>query len=310
MNKSRHFADRLLDACADKNSRLVVGLDPHAGLLPKHLVENARKCCEGDLRVQMADAALRFNREIIAAVVDHAVAVKPQLALYEQWGAPGWRAYESTVQTALEHDLLVIADAKRNDIGSSAEGYAAGFLGPCSGDADGGPGEADAITVNPYLGSDGIEPFLQRWGRGKGVFALVRTSNSSATQIQDLNVDGRPLYIEVARLVDMWGRSCLGRTGYSALGAVVGATHPEAIRVLRESMPHTVFLLPGFGAQGARADDVAGAFDRQGMGAVVNSSRDILFAYRRSGDARGFAAAARQAASMAKESINRALRRA
>ena len=187
-----HFADRLLDACADKNSRLVVGLDPHAALLPEHLIENARQDDDCDPRSYMARAALRFNQEIIAAVAEHAVAVKPQLALYEQWGTAGWQVYEATVETALEHGLLVIADAKRNDIGSSAEGYAEAFLGSCSEDAERRAGETDAITVNPYFGTDGITPFLQRWKRGKGVFALVRTSNPSADQIQELSVNGAP----------------------------------------------------------------------------------------------------------------------
>ncbi len=258
----------------------------------------------------MARAALRFNQEIIAAVAEHAVAVKPQLALYEQWGTTGWQVYEATVQTALEHGLLVIADAKRNDIGSSAEGYAEAFLGPCSANAERRPGEADGITVNPYFGTDGVTPFLQRWERGKGVFALVRTSNPSACQIQELIVDGTPLYVHIGRLVEEWGASCRGSSEYSALGAVVGATQPEAIRILREIMPHAIFLLPGLGAQGASADDVVKAFDKRGMGAVVNSSRGILFAYKDSDDPRAFATAANRAALRVKQSINEALRRA
>ena len=305
-----HFADRLLDACADKNSRLVVGLDPHAALLPEHLIENARQDDDCDPRSYMARAALRFNQEIIAAVAEHAVAVKPQLALYEQWGTAGWQVYEATVETALEHGLLVIADAKRNDIGSSAEGYAEAFLGSCSEDAERRAGETDAITVNPYFGTDGITPFLQRWKRGKGVFALVRTSNPSADQIQELSVNGAPLYTHIGRLVEEWGASYCGSSGYSALGAVVGATQPEAIRILRQIMPHSIFLLPGLGAQGASADDVVEAFDNRGMGAVVNSSRGILFAYKDAGDPRAFATAARQAALRVKQSINEALRRA
>lgn len=304
---SQHFADRLLTACAEKNSRLVVGLDPHVNLLPRHLIQTASRDKTKSEREQLAIAALLFNKEIIAAVADHAVAVKPQLALYEQWGAAGWQTYEQTVQIAKEHGLLIIADGKRNDIGSSAEGYAAGLLGSAVEGAREVSTEADAVTVNPYLGSDGIGPFVERWRRGKGVFALVRTSNASAGDIQELSVDGRPLYMEVARLVDSWGSDLIGESGYSALGAVVGAMHSDTLRVLRRSMPNTLFLLPGFGAQGAGALDVVAAFDDQGMGAVVNSSRGIIFAYRRSDDERNFAAWAHRAAIAAKESINRAL---
>lgn len=311
MVSDRHFADRLVEACVAKESRLVVGLDPHPELLPPHLLEAVRAEPDhagADQRRILASAAVRFNAAIIDAVADQVVAVKPQLALYEQWGEAGWQAYEATVQMAREQGLLVIADAKRNDIGSSAEGYARAFLGPMEGPSLCAQLEADAVTVNPYLGSDGVYPFLERWPRGKGVWALVRTSNPSAGEVQDLLVDGEPLYMAVARLVSNWGHEALGACGYSALGAVVGGTDPAAVHALRQAMPRTLFLVPGFGAQGASAKDVAAAFDQQGLGAVINSSRGVIFAYTTAGEARDFATAARQAAIAARGAINCALR--
>jgi orotidine-5'-phosphate decarboxylase len=306
-----HFADHLLTACLEKNSRLVVGLDPHPQLLPPHIIEAQKKDTDATRRQIIAQAIIAFNKAVIEAVADYAVAVKPQLSLYEPWGPAGIAAYEATVEAAHQAGLLVIADAKRNDIGSSAEGYAAAFLGAATGvdtcDATAPSWEADAITINPYLGSDGVAPFLLRADRGKGVFALVRTSNPSAAQIQNLLVGETPVFMKVAELVHAWGAKILGESGYSALGAVVGATDPSAAKTLRRLMPHTIFLVPGFGAQGGSVADVAVAFDQDGLGAIVNSSRDILFAYRKHGDERAYASLARQAAQRTNASINAAL---
>lgn len=306
-----HFADRLFAACLEKNSRLVVGLDPHPHLLPPHIIAAQKKDRRTSQRQIMAQAIAAFNLAVIPAIADYAVAVKPQLSLYEPWGPAGIAAYETTVEAAHQAGLIVIADAKRNDIGTSAEGYAAAFLGTGSAagteEALAPPWEADAVTINPYLGSDGVAPFLQRAARGKGVFALVRTSNPSAVQVQNLLVGETPVFIKVAELVHAWGAQTLGECGYSALGAVVGATDPSAAKTLRKVMPHAVFLVPGFGAQGGSAADVAVAFDKDGLGAIVNSSRDILFAYRTFGDEHAFAAAARQAAQEANARINAAL---
>lgn len=303
----KHFADKLIAACVEKNSRLVVGLDPHPAMLPPHLVEK-HQAVGLELRQAMAAAISEFNAEIIAAVADIAVAVKPQLAFYEMWGAAGIGAYEAAVKAAQAAGLLVIADGKRNDIGSSAEGYACAYLGPVEQGAETEPtGYADAVTINPYLGSDGIHPFLARWQTGKGAFALVRTSNPSAGEIQHLMVGDTPLYMQVAKLVCEWGAAALGDTGYSALGAVVGATDPKAARELRLAMPQTMFLVPGYGAQGGSAADVAAAFNPDKLGAVVNSSRDILFAYKRNGDCKAYACMAREAAKNARDGINHAL---
>lgn len=305
----RHFADRLLLACAHKETKLVVGLDPHFDLLPPHLVKQAQTAAGVDNpRMAAAAAILLFNKEIIEAVADQVAAVKPQLAFYEQWGPPGIQAYEETVKMAHQYELLVIADAKRNDIGSTAQAYAEAYLG--TDDDAVRPHEADAITINPYLGWDGIAPFLERSSMGKGAFALVRTSNPSAGDVQNAqNAAGEPLFVHVADLINEWGNSYRGNSGYSALGAVVGATYPQDIALLRKRMPNSLFLVPGFGAQGASATDVAAAFNADGQGAVVNTSRQVLFAYRQVNDPTNYAKHARNAAKQARLSLNAALER-
>ena len=312
-----HFADMLLAACATKQSRVVVGLDPHFALLPPSLTTQARQATAPQVRrVAAAEAIMAFNREILPAVADKVAAVKPQLAFYEQWGPAGIKAYEDTVALAHELGLLVIADAKRNDIGSTAEAYAAAFLGRAANDASAAPipseqpdpWEADAITVNPYFGMDGITPFLQRWPRGKGLFALLRTSNSSAPQVQDIpTAGGGKVYTQLAELISGWGEESVGACGYSALGAVVGATYPEDMQALRRVMPHTLFLVPGYGAQGGDAASVAAAFKPDGFGAVINTSRQVLFAYRDMNDQEHFALCARRAAEETRQAINAVL---
>jgi orotidine-5'-phosphate decarboxylase len=214
--------------------------------------------------------------------------------------------------------LLVIADAKRNDIGSTAEAYADAFLGMPAifGQAVPSDFAADALTVNGYLGSDGIRPFTEQAGQhGRGLFVLVKTSNASSGELQDLSIDGRPLYEHMGALVERWGAAYRGACGYSAVGAVVGATYPEQARRLRALMPHTLFLVPGYGAQGATAADVAGSFDANGQGAVVNASRSIIFAYRSEPyatqyGAAAYAAAARAATLRMTQEIQHALQRA
>lgn len=300
-----HFADLLLAACVAKQTRVVVGLDPHFALLPPRLTVQARQAGRPQVKRQAAaEAIMAFNREILPAVADKVAAVKPQLAFYEQWGPAGLKAYEDTVMLAHELGLLVIADAKRNDIGSTAEAYAAAFLGSAAGEtAD--PWEADAITVNPYFGADGINPFLQRWPRGKGLFALLRTSNPSATQVQDIpTAGGGKMYTQLAELIAGWGDAAIGASGYSALGAVVGATYPEDMHTARRLMPRTLFLVPGYGAQGGDAASVAAAFNADGYGAVINTSRQVLFAYRAQNDEENFAQCARVAAEAARLAIN------
>ncbi len=267
------FADRLATAVREKDSCLVVGLDPFLDRLPLQILEAAGET--DDPRANAALAIERFNAGVIEAVAPFAAAVKPQVAFYEMFGPAGIAAYERTLGLAHDAGLLVIGDIKRGDIGSTASAYARAHLDPMP-----GVPAADAVTVNPYLGRDSIAPFLEAAGkRDAGVFVLVRTSNPSAVELQELSGHGRPLYEDVAALVDEWGRDLVGESGFSSVGAVVGATAPEALMRLRSLMPKTWFLIPGVGAQGGAARDVAPAFAHNGLGALVNSSRGILYAY-------------------------------
>ncbi len=266
------FSDQLADAVLQKGSCLVVGLDPVLGRLPHELVDSLPS---EPSREDVAQTFRTFGRAVIQEVAPHAVAIKPQIAFYEQWGPPGLEAYEDAVQRGRDAGLLVIADVKRGDIGSTAAAYAAAHLVPRSGQP-----HANAVTLNPYLGFDSISPFLDAaQTHDGGAFVLVRTSNPSAVDIQDLEVHGKPVYETVAHLVNQWGEDLMGECGYSSLGAVVGATSPEALKHIRSIMPKAWFLVPGVGAQGATAQDVSSAFDANGLGAVVNASRSILYAF-------------------------------
>jgi orotidine-5'-phosphate decarboxylase len=269
------FADRLAAAVQGKRSSLVVGLDPRVESLPVAVRRAAEAAVgEGAAPRELAAAAIRlFDEAVIRLVAPYAVAVKPQIAFYERFGPPGLAAYESAITLAHAAGLLVIGDVKRGDIGSTAEAYAEAHLA--------GEAAADAVTLNPYLGSDSVAPFLETAARaGAGAFILVRTSNPSARELQDLPVRGRPLHEHVAELVNAWGAGMRGAHGYSSVGAVVGATAPQELERLRRLMPQAWLLVPGVGAQGATAADVAAAFDREGLGALVNSSRGILYAFR------------------------------
>lgn len=275
-----NFADRLMDAIARKKSQVVVGLDPRLERLPAELKPAPEG---GDLTpAACAEAVVEFNRRVIGAVAEFAVAVKPQIAFYERLGSRGVRAYAETIRLARAAGLLVIGDVKRNDIASTAAAYAAAHLGPPDGQPPDSDLAADAVTVNPYLGADGIRPFLQSAAAaGGGLFALVKTSNPSSADVQDVECEGRPLFERVGELVEGWGAEHRGQSGYSLLGAVVGATYPEELARLRRLMPHAPFLVPGYGAQGGGAADAAPAFDADGLGAVVNSSRGVIFAWQR-----------------------------
>ena len=287
------FSDRLAEAVERKRTQLVVGLDPRPDLLPVELRGDAHLG-----RDHVADAVARFCCGIVDAVAPHVVAVKPQLAFFEALGSDGVRALEETCAYARAAGLLVIADAKRGDIGSTARAYAAAYLEP----RGASPPLADALTVNPYLGEDSVEPFLQAARlHGAGVFVLVRTSNAGAADVQDLALsDGRPLWHHVARLVGEWGESLVGERGLSSVGAVLGATVPRAVGTARRMMPQSVFLLPGVGAQGATPADVARAFTSGPASALVNASRSVIYAYRGS-DADWRAAAGAEAARLAGE---------
>jgi orotidine-5'-phosphate decarboxylase len=265
-----HFADRLAEAVRRKSSQLVVGLDPVLAQLP------------GEVRGGTDAAAFeRFCCGIVDAVAEHAVAVKPQSAFFEALGVDGVRAFEHVCDYARAAGLLVIADVKRGDIGSTARAYAAAFIEPRP-DA---PPLADSMTVSPYLGGDSLEPFLDACRTsGAGLFSLVKTSNPGGADVQDVTLaDGRPLWQHVAGLVDSWGRDLVGEGGLSAVGAVVGATFPQEVVEARRLMPRAVLLLPGVGAQGGTPADLAGAFANGAAGALVSASRSVIYAHGASG---------------------------
>ena len=269
-----HFGDRLLEAIESKRSHVVVGLDPEYGSLPPE-VASAHPLDRYANEAEMKAACYRdFLAGLLPAVVEVAVAVKPQIAYFEALGATGYALYEEIVSFAKSLGLIVIADVKRGDIGSTAEAYARAHL-----DVAG----ADAVTVNPYFGTDGLEPFFKRCrDAGKGAYVLVKTSNPSSAEVQDVVLgSGEPVYAYVADLVEEWGRGAVGARGYSSIGAVVGGTHPEQGALLRRRLARVPFLIPGYGAQGATAGDLAALFDANGTGAVVNSARAILYAYRK-----------------------------
>ena len=270
-----HFADRLIAAITTKQTPLVVGLDPRWARLPEPFRADGKS---GDATAE-ANAFQKFCCDIIDSVAELVPAVKPQAAFFEQLGAPGMAALAHVVQYAQQNNLLVIMDAKRGDIGSTAEAYANAFLGRKPDSVWG----CDSLTVNPYLGEDSLQPFVKRCQTaGAGIFVLVKTSNPGSQTLQELTVQsGGTLYQQVAKMVQNLNQSNLGQCGYGSIGAVVGATYPEQLTELRQSMPNTLLLIPGFGAQGGTAQDVAGGFDSKGLGAVVNSSRAIIFAYER-----------------------------
>ncbi|MDX6548558.1 MAG: orotidine-5-phosphate decarboxylase [Gaiellales bacterium] len=272
-----NFADRLAEAVARKGSTLCVGLDPRIELLPPELVTGLKAGRAGRAR-----AYERFCEGLIDAVADEAVAVKPQVACFEALGGYGLTALEHVCDAAAERGLLVIADAKRGDIGSTAEAYAEAWLAP----RDGGRPVADALTVNPYMGGDSLDPFLAACGRGAGLFVLARTSNPGSSDLQQqLLADGRPLWERTAELIAQWGAGLIGECGLSSVGAVVGATQPEAVERARELMPAQVLLLPGVGAQGGSAADLAPAFRDHPAGGLVVAARSVIYAWRdRRGD--------------------------
>ena len=309
---------KLIEAIKEKDAPVVVGLDPQLKFLPKHLLDEAMRhhpeTVYGDDELAgVAEAVFRFNKDIVDAVCDLVPAVKPQVAMYEQFGIPGMAAYWRTVRYCQEKGLIVIGDVKRGDIGSTSEAYARAHLGSVT--VNGHRCRAfheDFATVNPYLGSDGIQPFIDVCNEeDKGIFVLVKTSNPSSGEFQDVKVeDGRHLYELVGEKVAEWGEQSMDGD-YSNVGAVVGATYPEQAKTLRALMPHTFILAPGYGAQGATAKDLTGFFDKDGLGAIVNSSRGIIAAYTKEKYARfgseGFAEAARAATKDMIEDLRSAL---
>jgi orotidine-5'-phosphate decarboxylase len=282
------FGDRVAEAVDRKRSQILVGLDPRPELFPVEL--------RGE---PPAEASARFCRGIVDAVAPYAVGVKPQLAFFEALGPPGFEAFEEVCTYARSAGLVVLADGKRGDIGSTARAYAAAYLEPKE---EGGEPIADALTVNPYLGRDSVEPYLAACRRhGRGIFCVVRTSDAGGGEIQELVLsDGRPLWEHVASLVAEWGADVVGQRGLSSVGAVIGATHPRAIAEARRLLPQAVLLLPGIGAQGATPADVAGAFTSGPASALVAASRSVIYAYRQ-GEEDWRAAASAEAARLRSE---------
>ncbi|MCL1881743.1 MAG: orotidine-5'-phosphate decarboxylase [Oscillospiraceae bacterium] len=335
--------DRLIERIIKTGNPTVVGLDPALDLVPTYLKEKEYQK-NGETLKAAAKAVYKFNKGLIDALCPIVPAVKPQLAFYEALGVEGIKAFYKTVEYAKERGMYVIADAKRGDIGSTAEGYASAFLGSVTIKSTGktpistkpvklkkeGKGEkndkkekrvygqllapneyapfpADALTVNAYLGTDGVKPFVNACASNdKGIFVLVKTSNPSSGELQDKCIDGIPVYEHMGSMVENWGSDTIGTHGYSAVGAVVGATYPEQIKELRAKMPKTFFLIPGYGAQGGTAKDIAAAFDSNGLGGIVNSSRGIIAAYKNAGEnEHDFAGAAFRAALAMKDDLCR-----
>lgn len=272
--------NKLVDKIQKTHAPIVVGLDPMLNYVPEH-VQKAAFAEYGETLEGAAEAIWQFNKEIIDKTFDLIPAVKPQIAMYEQFGIPGMIAYEKTVSYAQEKDLVVIGDIKRGDIGSTSAAYAVGHLGKVKvGNNTFSGFHEDFATVNPYLGSDGVKPFIDVCKEEKkGLFILVKTSNPSSGEFQDQLIDGKPLYELVGEKVAAWGEEHMGEK-YSYIGAVVGATYPEMGKVLRKVMPKSFILVPGYGAQGGQGKDLVHFFDEDGLGAIVNSSRGIIAAYK------------------------------
>lgn len=301
--------DRLIEKIETMKNPTVAGLDPKLEYVPQYIREKAVSQ-HGQTLEAAAAAILEFNKGLIDALWDIVPAVKPQCAYYELYGWQGMRTLFETIAYAKQKGMFVITDGKRNDIGSTMEAYATAHLGKTeifgqSVEAFGG----DALTVNGYLGSDGIAPLLNICReQDKGIFVLAKTSNPSSGELQDRQIEGKPVYEWMGDFCENWGRESIGKYGYSAVGAVVGATYKEQLGILREKLPHTFFLVPGYGAQGAGAADVVPAFDQEKRGAVINSSRAIICAYQKgNGSERDFAQAARQEALRMKAELGAAI---
>lgn len=303
--------NKLIANIKKTNAPIVVGLDPMLSYIPEHIQKKAF-AEYGETLEGAAEAIWQYNKGIVDAVADLIPAVKPQIAMYEQFGLPGLNAFVKTVNYCKEKGLVVIGDIKRGDIGSTSEAYAAGHLGQVAvGSKAYYPFGEDFATVNPYLGSDGVKPFIKVCKEEKkGIFVLVKTSNPSSGEFQDREVDGRPLYEIVGEKTAEWGAECMGDS-YSYVGAVVGATYPKQGEILRKIMPKTFILVPGYGAQGGKGKDLVHFFNEDGLGAIINSSRGIIAAYKQekyaSFGAEAYADASRAAVLDMKEDIAQAL---
>jgi len=275
--------DQLISEIIKKQSPIVVGLDPRFNQIPAEIRENAISIY-GETLTAAGEAIKKFNRGIIDAIYEEVPAVKPQIAFYEQYGLPGLMAYKDTCQYAKEKGLIVIADVKRGDIGSTSKAYSNAHLGAVKiGNTTRQAFPSDFVTINPYLGNDCMKEFKEDMlNFDCGMFILVKTSNPTSGELQDLKVGDVALYEKTAEIVTSWHADNIGKYGYSPVGAVVGATYPEELLRLREKMPKAMLLVPGYGAQGGGAGDVVNAFDQNGLGAIINNSRGIIFAYEKS----------------------------
>lgn len=304
--------DKLITKIKATDAPIVVGLDPMLNYIPNYIKEAAFKEY-GETLEGAAEAVWQYNKGIVDATYDLIPAVKPQVAMYEQFGIPGMMAFHKTVQYCKEKGLIVIGDIKRGDIGSTSAAYATGHIGKVTiGSKTYEPFGEDFVTVNPYLGTDGIKPFVDVCKENdRGLFILVKTSNPSSGEFQDRLIDGRPLYEHMGEKVAEWGADCMSGD-YSNIGAVVGATYPEQGKILRKLMPKTFILVPGYGAQGGRGKDLAHFFNEDGLGAIINSSRGIIAAYKQEAYAKfgetGYADAARAAVLDMKADINGAIK--
>ncbi len=292
--------DQLVAKIKKTQAPIVVGLDPMLNYIPEQVQKKAFEE-KGETLAGAAEAIWQFNKAIVDTIYDLIPAVKPQIAMYEQFGVEGVIVFKKTVDYCKEKGLVVIGDVKRGDIGSTSEAYAVGHLGKVQVGSQTYAGfDEDFATVNPYLGSDGVKPFIKVCKENnRGIFVLVKTSNPSSGELQDKLVDGKPLYELVGKMVDEWGSDCIGESGFSEVGAVVGATYPDQGRILRAIMPKTYILVPGYGAQGGKGKDLVHFFNEDGLGAIVNSSRGIIAAYKQEAYAKfgaeHFADASRQA---------------
>ncbi len=270
---NKMFVDNLIEKIKEKKNPSVVGLDPRINLVPNFIIEKYEKEYT-DKNLAEIKAILEYNKIIIDNIEDIVPCIKPQIAFYESYGIEGLKVFKETVDYAKEKGLLIIADIKRGDIGSTAKAYAKAHLG-------GGFGDIDSVTLNPYLGEDSIAPFTEYCNENKGVFILAKTSNKSSKDLQDIEIKNKKIYEIMGELINDWGKNYIGKYGYSSVGAVVGATYPEEMKSLRKIMDKSYFLVPGYGAQGGTADDVVNCFNEDGLGAIVNSSRGIIGAHKK-----------------------------
>ena len=270
--------DNLIEKIKKTNNPTVMGLDPRYEMLPKCVTNKYPPNLEG-----VSKAIIEFNKALIDATYDIIPAIKPQIAFYEMYGIPGMESFKETCRYAKEKGMIVIADIKRGDIGSTATGYSNAFLGKTKiGEEEQSIYDVDFVTVNPYMGTDCVKPFIEDCKKyDKGIFILAKTSNPSSGELQDLKLENqKEVYIQIAELVEKWGEELRGKYQYSSVAAVVGATYPEQLKQIRKVAPHTYFLIPGYGAQGGKSNDIALGFDSNGLGGIVNASRSLMCAYK------------------------------